>query len=133
MSDTVISYEGDLRCRAVHAESGAVLLTDAPKDHHGLGAGFSPSDLLSVSLGGCILGIMAIAARSGGFDIPGATATVAKEMADAPRRIAAIAVTVRVPGTFDRRQRAKLEAAAHACPVHNALGIAAPITIEWAG
>jgi uncharacterized OsmC-like protein len=54
-------------------------------------------------------------------------------MVNAPRRIARIAVAVRVPGSFDDRQRAKLEAAAHACPVHNVLGIEAPITVEWAG
>ena len=133
MLDTVVSYEGGLRCRAEHADSGAVVLTDAPKDNHGQGESFSPSEMLSVSLGSCILSIMGIAARSMNTDITGATASVTKEMADAPRRIARIAVTVRVPGSFDERQRTKLEAAAHACPVHNVLGIDAPITIFWTG
>ncbi len=133
MSDTVVGYEGNLRCRAKHDESGAILVTDAPKDNRGLGEGFSPSDLLSVSLGGCVLSIMGITAQSMGIDIAGATATVSKEMANAPRRIAHMAVVVRVPGSFDDRQRRKLEAAAHSCPVHNALGIEAPIIIEWVG
>ncbi|MDB5577566.1 MAG: hypothetical protein JWR80_2742 [Bradyrhizobium sp.] len=44
-----------------------------------------------------------------------------------------IAMAIRVPGRFDSRQRAKLEAAAHACPVHNALTIDAPITIDGTG
>jgi putative redox protein len=131
--ETIVSYEGNLRCRAEHAESGAIVLTDAPRDNHGRGESFSPSELLSLSLGSCILSIMGIAARSIDTDIPGATATVTKEMANAPRRIARIAVHVRVPGTFDQRQRTKLEAAAHACPVHNVLGIDAPIMIEWTG
>ena len=133
MDDTVVSYEGGLRCRAEHAESGVVVLTDAPKDNHGQGASFSPSDLLSVSLGSCILSIMGIAARSMDADIAGATATVTKHMANAPRRVSGISVTVRVPGDFDARQRARLEAAAHACPVHNVLGIDAPISIVWIG
>jgi uncharacterized OsmC-like protein len=133
MADTIVSYEGQLRCRAEHSASGAVIVTDAPKDHHGRGEGFSPSDLLSVSLGGCILSIMGIAANAVDADIAGATATVSKDMADAPRRIARIAVHVRVPGRFNARQRAKLEAAAHSCPVHGVLGIAAPITIDWTG
>ena len=133
MSDTVVSYEGGLRCRAEHAESGAVVLTDAPKDNHGQGEAFSPSEMLSVALGSCILSIMGIAARAIDRDIAGATATVTKEMANAPRRISRISVIVRVPGDFDQRQRVRLEAAAHACPVHHALGIDAPVTIEWIG
>lgn len=133
MLETVVSYEGGLRCRSEHAESGTIVLTDAPKDNHGQGESFSPSEMLSVALGSCILSIMGIAARSMNMDIAGATAIVTKEMANAPRRIARIAVNVRVPGKFDERQRIKLEAAAHACPVHNVLGIDAPITIDWVG
>lgn len=132
MLDTVISYDGDLRCHAENAGSGVIVSTDAPKDHQGLGEGFSPSELLSVSLGSCILTMMGIVARSMGIDIPGATATVSKEMANAPRRIASIVVNVRVPGQFDEQQRASLEAAGRACPVHNVLGIDAPMIFEWA-
>ena len=133
MVEILVSYEGGLRSMSTHGPSGALLPTDAPKDNAGLGEGFSPSELLSVALGSCILSIMAIAARSLDCDIPGATATVSKTMADHPRRIAAIAVELRVPGVFDARQRAKLEAAAHACPVHAVLAIDAPITLDWAG
>lgn len=135
MSDSCITvvHDGDLRCRAEHPGSGTVIVTDAPKDHHGQEQSFSPSELLSVSLGGCVLSIMAIAARTMDRDLAGASAAVTKEMADAPRRIARIAVTVRVPGEFDARQRAKLEAAARACPVHNALAIPVPIAFEWVG
>lgn len=133
MLGTVVSYEGSLRCRSEHAASGVVVLTDAPKDNQGHGESFSPSEMLSVSLGSCILSIMGISARTMNTDIIGATATVTKEMANAPRRIDRIAVAVRVPGSFDDRERAKLEAAAYACPVHNVLGIDAPITIEWIG
>ena len=133
MLDTLISYEGSLRCRSEHANSGAVVLTDAPKDNHGKGESFSPSEMLSVSLGSCILSIMGIAARSMNIDIIGATARVTKEMADGPRRIARIAVAVQVPGSFDCRQRSKLEAAAYACPVHSVLGIDAPISFDWTG
>ena len=131
MTDTVVTYEGGLRCRAQHPESGTIILTDAPKDNHGLGQSFSPSELLSVSLGSCILSIMGIAAQSMSVDITGATAIVTKEMSNAPRRIAKISVALTVPGLQDERQKSKLEAAAHACPVHNVLGIDAPIEIRW--
>jgi putative redox protein len=130
MSDIAVTYEGSLHCTSTH-ESGTVLTTDAPKDNHGNGESFSPSELLSVSLGSCILSIMGIAARSLGVDISGATAHVQKEMANAPRRISRIAVKIRVPGVLDQRQRSKLEEAAHACPVHNVLKVDAPIFFDW--
>lgn len=131
MSNTVVSYEGNLRSQAQHGESGSVIVMDAPKELGGLEEGFSASDLLGVSLGGCILGIMGVAARSMNIDIPGATATITKEMANAPRRFTHLSVVVRIPGDFDASQRRRLEAAAHACPVHKALGIDAPIVFEW--
>jgi putative redox protein len=131
LSETKVRYEGSLRCSAEHAESGVVVVTDAPKDNHGNGMSFSPSDLLSVSLGSCILSIMGIMARSLDIDITGATASVEKEMANVPRRIVRISVQVRVPGIFDEGRRRKLEAAAHACPVHNILNVEAPISFSW--
>lgn len=127
----MVRYEGGLRCRTEHPESGAVLVTNASQELGGSGEGFSPSDLLSVSLGGCVLSIMAMAGRVAGLELAGATATVTKEMGNAPRRITTLAVTVRVPGRYDRAQRKRLEAAAAACPVHAVLGIDAPITILW--
>jgi putative redox protein len=131
MSETTVIYEGGLRCRAVHGESGAVVVTDAPKDNQGNGESFSPSEMLSVSLGSCILSIMGIVARSNGIDMTGATATVEKEMGNAPRRIVKIAVRVRVPGELNEEQRGKLVAAAKACPVHAVLNVDAPILFEW--
>ena len=131
MSETTVEYEGSLRCSAKHTESGVIVVTDAPKDNHGDGASFSPSELLSVSLGSCILSIMGIMARSLDIDITGATASIEKEMANAPRRIAKISVHLHVPGVFEEDQQRKLEAAAHACPVHSILNIDAPISFSW--
>ncbi|MEH3047840.1 OsmC family protein [Sphingomonas adhaesiva] len=133
MSKTVVSYEGNLRSQTKHEGSGAIIVMDAPKELGGLGEGQSASDLLGVSLGGCILGIMGITARSMNVDIVGATATIVKEMANAPRRFAHLSVAITIPGRFDYKQRRRLEAAAHARPVHNALGIEAPITFDWVG
>jgi putative redox protein len=133
MSDTVVEYTGGLRCRAEHAESGAVVVTDAPKDNHGLGESFSPSEMLSVSLGSCVLSIMGITARSLDLDIAGATATVHKVMANSPRRISSIAVKVHVPNEITAEQARLLAAAAHACPVHSVLKpeIDAGINFTW--
>ena len=124
-------YEGGLRCHVAHPDNGAVLVMDASQELGGRGENFSPSDLLSVSLGGCVLSIMAMAGRVAGLELAGATATVTKQMGNAPRRITMLGVTVRVPGRYDTAQRKRLEAAAAACPVHAVLGIDAPIAIIW--
>ncbi|WP_156884145.1 OsmC family protein [Sphingomonas sp. LK11] len=127
----MIHYEGGLRCHVAHPDNGAVLVMDASQELGGRGENFSPSDLLSVSLGGCVLSIMAMAGRVAGLELAGATATVTKQMGNAPRRITTLGVTVRVPGRYDTAQRKRLEAAAAACPVHAVLGIDAPIAIMW--
>ncbi|MEJ8630808.1 OsmC family protein [Sphingomonas sp. I4] len=131
MADFVVQYEGGLRCQVTHPGNGAVLVMDASQELGGRGEHFSPSDLLSASLGGCVLSIMAMAGRVAGLELAGATATVTKEMGNAPRRITTLGVTVRVPGRYDAGQRKRLEAAAAACPVHAVLGIDSPIEIVW--
>ena len=64
-------YLGDLKCEAIHLQSGSLVKTDAPLDHCGKGESFSPTDLLATSLGTCLLTIMAIKAKSKGFNLEG--------------------------------------------------------------
>jgi putative redox protein len=130
------TYEGGLRCRAVHEPSGATLLTDAPVDNHGRGESFSPTDLLATSLGTCMMTIMGIAAERHGIDLAGMTAETTKEMAtDPPRRIAALRTRITVPLPADHPQRALLEQAALGCPVHRSIaaGIDAAVEFVWRG
>ncbi|NHN87093.1 OsmC family protein [Acetobacter conturbans] len=133
MASVMVVHEGGLRCRAEHEPTGTVVIANAPQELGGAGETFSPTDLLSASLGGCILSIMELSARSMDTAIPGARVIVDKEMGGTPGRIIRIDVTVQVPGVFDERQKRKPTAAADACPVHKALAVDAPITIEWLG
>lgn len=129
-----ISYSGDLHCEAVHDPSGSVIQTDAPKDNQGKGEAFSPTDLLATSLATCVLTVMALAARRVDADMSGATAKIEKIMSkDAPRRIAALPLTISIPTKPSEEARQKLEQAAHNCPVHLSLhpDIEQPITFEW--
>lgn len=115
-------YEGDLHCRAVHGPSGTALATDAPKDNQGRGESFSPTDLVATALGSCMLTTMGILARTLGVDIAGAKATVGKEMVSSPlRTIGRLTVRIQVPRRVNEENRAKLERAAHTCPVARSL------------
>ncbi|NBV45093.1 MAG: OsmC family peroxiredoxin [Planctomycetia bacterium] len=130
------TYEGGLRCRAVHGPSGGVLVTDAPVDNHGRGESFSPTDLVATALGTCMMTIMGIAADRHGIDLTGLTAETTKEMsADPPRRIAGLRTRITVPLPPDHPQRPLLEQAALGCPVHRSLatGIDAAVEFVWRG
>lgn len=111
-------YEGGLRTRARHLASCEELITDAPVDNHGRGEAFSPTDLLSASLGSCMLTIMGIAADTHGLDIDGARVTITKIMSNQPRRVAEIRLDFFMPAhTYEKHHRLVLERAAHTCPV----------------
>jgi len=129
-----LEYEGDLHCRAVHGPSGTVLATDAPKDNQGRGESFSPTDLVATALGSCILTVMGILARTLEIDLAGTTATVGKEMMNAPvRRIQRLSVKIIVPHAVSAENKLKLERAAHTCPVHKSLhpDVEKPIEFVW--
>ena len=122
MVKITVAYEGNLRTSAIHAGSGAVIKTDAPKDNHGRGELFSPTDLLAVSLGTCVITIMAILANKLKVDLSGIRATVDKEMARTPsRKVGRIVMHIYCPRTFDLETTSKLEQEGIECPVHHSL------------
>jgi len=129
-----ITYQGQLRCEAVHGPSDTKLSTDAPKDNHGKGELFSPTDLVATALGTCMLTVMGIVAQRHNIPLDGATATVGKEMAASPaRRIGRLTVDIHVPGKLNDEQRKTLENAAHTCPVHKSVHpeIDIPVNFHW--
>lgn len=122
MVETSIVYEGNLHTRATHGPSGAVLVTDAPKDNQGLGEFFSPTDLVGTALGTCVLTIMGIYARRHNLDLTGATAVVAKEMVvDPVRRIGKLTINMKLPKSIPVEHRKGIEACAGTCPVSASL------------
>lgn len=134
MVEIDVVYQGNLRCLATHCPSGQTLPTDAPLDNQGQGAAFSPTDLVAAALATCVLTTMAIVGRRHGIELAAATAHVTKEMSTAPpRRIAQVAVTINMPAGLTPEQRALLERAAHACPVHKSLhpDVNAPIHFQY--
>ena len=129
-----VVYEGELRCRVTHDPSGEEMTTDAPVDNHGRGLSFSPTDLVGVAMGTCMVTIMGIAAQKRGWDLTGTTVHVEKRMvADPKRRIGALEVVIHVPRAFAPDDRALLERAAMTCPVHASLRpeVEVPVRFRW--
>ena len=113
-----ITYDGSLRCSATHGPSGTRIATDAPKDNHGRGEAFSPTDLAATSLASCIITTMAIQTRNDGLALEGIRAEVEKHMTTTPpRRLARIVVRLNMPAGIPAAARERLQKIAHGCPV----------------
>ena len=121
MNTFEVKYQGNLRTIATHLDSGYEISTDAPKDNHGLGETFSPTDMVCSALASCILTIMAIAVEKNDVDIKDAKAIVKKTMGNNPRRITKIEIDLTFPKEYDSKTKTILERAANNCPVHHTL------------
>ncbi|MEO6316406.1 MAG: OsmC family protein [Chitinophagaceae bacterium] len=118
MTATII-YTGQLRCSATHNQSGSVIETDAPTDNRGKGERFSPTDLLCVSLGTCIVTTMGIKAMDLGVNLDGTTLQVQKHMLSDPRRVGKIDIIINFPGALilNEKDRTILQRVGDNCPV----------------
>lgn len=129
MVPITVTYLGDLRCEAVHGPSGTRLITDAPVDNQGKGESFSPTDLLATAYATCMITIMGITAKRDGIALSGVRVELEKHMsATPPRRVARLVLRFTLPAALIAEQRAKLEKAAHSCPV--ALSVSPDVFIE---
>ena len=116
-----ITYEGNLRTKAIHLASGSEILTDAPIDNQGKGEKFSPTDLVATALGSCMLTIMGITANVQNIDISGTRVKVQKTMGKDPRKIAKIDIEIIFGQIISGKHKTILERAAHHCPVSKTL------------
>jgi uncharacterized OsmC-like protein len=135
MNTFEIKYLGELRTSAIHLDSGSKINTDAPKDNHGLGETFSPTDMICSALASCILTIMAIAVEKNNINIRNTKAIVKKTMTNNPRRIEKIEISLLFPENYDSKTKIILERAAYNCPVHHSLSekIEKKITFSYEG
>lgn len=127
-------YEGGLRTRAKHLASGIEIITDAPVDNQGKGEAFSPTDLLSASLGSCMLTIMGIAANTHGINMDQTRIRITKIMAANPRRVAEVQIEFDMPAKdYSDKEKSILEHAARTCPVALSLhpDLVQSITFNW--
>jgi putative redox protein len=121
METAIITYLGGLRTEATHLQSDQKILTDAPTDNHGKGAAFSPTDLLSTSLGCCILTTVAIVAERNNIETKGSKIHITKVMGSNPRRVIEIIAEIKFSCEFSVKEKELIEHAAITCPVARSL------------
>jgi uncharacterized OsmC-like protein len=122
MKTSKITYLGNLQTEAIHLQSGIKIITDPPVDNNGKGEAFSPTDLMSTSLGSCMLTIMGIVAQRHEINIEGTTIDITKIMEANPRRVGEIIVEFQMPkNNYSDKDKQLLENAARSCPVAQSL------------
>jgi uncharacterized OsmC-like protein len=134
MTASVI-YEGNLRCKVTHNQSGTVIETDAPTDNKGKGERFSPTDTVCVALATCVVTTMGIKANEMGIVLDGTEIEIQKYMLADPRRIGKIDVTLKFPKTLNlsEKDRTIMERTGSNCPVAKSLSpeLEQNIKYEW--
>ncbi len=130
-----VTYEGNLRCRAVHGPSGSEIMTDAPADNMGRAEKFSPTDLVAAALSTCMLTTMGIVADRAGMDVKGTRVVIEKEMVQSPRRrIGSLRARIILPAgrEYSEKDMARLRRAAEICPVRASLHPEVQVSAEFA-
>ncbi len=129
MSTVEVTYTGDQQCLALDTKNGKQVTSDCSMTR---GHEFGPESLVAAGLGSCMLILMSSFAERHGLDVSGAHADVDAILGGEPEmRIAKIDVTVRVPETFSEEDKARLEAAANACPIKHSFGPDTDVTAHF--
>ena len=128
-----VVYEGNLRSRAIHTQSGSVIETDAPTDNRGKGERFSPTDMLCLALGTCAVTTMGIKAQDMEIDLAGTTIDIQKYMLSDPRRVGKVDAMIRFPKTLNlsEKDRTILERVGNTCPVARSLSPELEMNLQY--
>ncbi len=131
MVKMLATYQGEKHCEVVHQPSNSAISTDAPRDNHGKGETFSPTDLIGAAMATCMLTTMAILSEKDSLNLMGAQVSISKEMATNPRRIGELSIILRLPRNIPEKHRAKIESYALNCPVARSLHPELKIPVEF--
>ena len=132
MAKISVDYEGELRTKSTHLQSGTTLLTDAPLDNNGKGASFSPTDLLATAYTSCMLTIIGIYCQNNKLTFQHGGGSVEKIMTDKPRRVECLKIKMDLSGNnWDSKTRKKIEVAALNCPVAKSVSTEIKIDIQF--
>ena len=121
MSTVKLTYDSDHHVTATMEPQHRIVAVDCP--YTGDGAEFSPANLLSISLGSCMLLSIGAVAYRAHLDLSGTTVNVRFEEVATPfPHVAAIHYVVDVPRQFSAVDMRRIENAAELCPIKSNIG-----------
>ncbi|RZV35979.1 MAG: OsmC family peroxiredoxin [Chromatiales bacterium] len=130
MSTVKLTYDSDHHVTAFKEPQHKIIAVDCP--YTGDGEEFSPANLLSVSLGSCMLLSIGTVAQRAKLDLSGTTVTVNfREVAKPFPHVAAIHYVVDIPHHFDAVDRRRIENAAELCPIKSNIGDNTEIIVKF--
>lgn len=131
MSTILINLQEKGSYRVEHQESGSVITTDTPPEFGGQGRSFSASDLLAAALGTCIATNLDSVAIRHGIPLNAFVITVEKELAQNPKRIASLRLTITFNVSIEAGVLLRLQNAAKDCMVKKSLHPDIQITTQF--
>lgn len=126
-----LRHRQDMRCEAQVAD-GVALRIDSTKHKAKPDYGGNPLDLLALAHGACTAMLAAMKGAGEGVDVTNMDVEVTHEYDDGPpMRLKSARIRFVLAGELSAEQEAKLRAAAGMCPVHTALRLDIPVTMEF--
>lgn len=130
MNTVKLIYDSDHHVTAVKDPQHKIISVDCP--YTGEGEEFSPANLLSISLGSCMLLSIGVVANRAKLDLSGTTVTVHfKEVAKPFPHVAAIHYIVDIPHHFSAVDMRRIENAADLCPIKTNIGDDTEIKVKF--
>ena len=105
-------YIGNLKAETLISE-GHTWITHSPE--------FGPTDLLTASLGHCIITYVDYVCKKKTFTIEGTKIKIVKTLSADENKITSFLITLFFPVSYSVEQKSTIESAAKRCPVGNSL------------
>lgn len=106
-------YKGSLSTSTDYPLSANPILTQ--------GSPFGPTDLLTASLGSCIVTYVDYIAQKNGFETPGINVEIKKTMNADASKVVVFDIHLHLNQDFQADQKLVIEKAAQSCPVGNSI------------
>ena len=130
MSTVKLTYDSDHHVTATKEPQHKIVAIDCP--YTGDGAEFSPANLLSISLGSCMLLAIGAVAHRAKLDLSGTTVRVRfKEVAKPFPHVAAIDYDIDIPHHLAAVDIRRVENAADLCPIKSNIGDNTEINVRF--